>query len=87
MDLRKPNDRLLRRRVNKLLGFVMVLPILIAEFELRASFLLQSPFIGVELRESLDAVLTIVVATFIERNLFPDFPAKESVVTVGAEVF
>jgi hypothetical protein len=32
-------------------------------------------------------VLTIVIATFIERDLFPDLPSKESVIAVRAEVF
>jgi len=40
MDLRKLDDRLFRLRVQKLLGFVMILPVLIAEFELGASLLL-----------------------------------------------
>jgi hypothetical protein len=40
VDLRKFDDRLFWLRVQKLLGLVMVLPVLVAEFELRASFLL-----------------------------------------------
>ena len=40
VDLRKLDDRLFGPGMNKLLGFVMILPVLIAEFELRASFLL-----------------------------------------------
>jgi hypothetical protein len=40
MDLRKLHDRLIGPRMKKLLGFVMILPVLIAEFKLRASFLL-----------------------------------------------
>ena len=40
MNLRKLDNRLFRFRVQKLVGFVMILPVLIAEFELRASFLL-----------------------------------------------
>jgi RNA-directed DNA polymerase len=37
MDIRKLDDRLFRLSVQKLLGFVMILPVLIAEFELGAS--------------------------------------------------
>jgi hypothetical protein len=40
MDSRKFDDRFIGLRVHKLLGLVMILPILVAELELRASFLL-----------------------------------------------
>jgi hypothetical protein len=40
MDFRKLHDRFFGPGVNKLLRFVMILPVLVAEFELRASFLL-----------------------------------------------
>jgi hypothetical protein len=65
----------------------MILPVLIAELKLRASFLLQCPFSRVEFREGLDAVLAAIVRAFVERDLFPDLPSKESMVAVGAEVF
>lgn len=68
------------------MGFVMVLPILVAEFELGTSFLLQSPFIRIELRKRLNAMLAVISTAFIDRNLFPHFPAKECKIAVGAEV-
>jgi len=40
VDLRKFDNGFLGRRVQKLLGLVMILPVLIAELELRASFFL-----------------------------------------------
>lgn len=40
VDFRKLDNWFFRSRVQKLLGFVMILPVLIAEFELRASFFL-----------------------------------------------
>jgi len=83
----KLDDRLLRAGVHKFLGFVMVLPVLIAEFKLRASLLLQRTFSRVELRKRLDTMPAAVVAALIERDLFPDFPAEERVIAVGAEVF
>ena len=73
--------------MQKLLGLVMILPVLIAEFELRASFLLQGPFIGIEFREGLDAVLATVVAALIKGDFIAGLPSKECVVAVGAKVF
>jgi hypothetical protein len=32
-------------------------------------------------------VLAVIIRAFVERNLFPHFPTKESMVAVGAEVF
>jgi len=65
----------------------VILPVLIAEFELRASFFLQGLFIRIEFREGLNAVLAAVVATFIEGDLFSGLPAKKRVIAVRAEVF
>jgi hypothetical protein len=67
--------------------FIMILPILVAELELRASFLLQHSFHRIEFRERLCTMLTVIVTTLIDRDLFPVFPAEESMIAVGAEVF
>jgi hypothetical protein len=32
-------------------------------------------------------MLTVIVTTLIDRDLFPVFPAEESMIAVGAEVF
>lgn len=39
--------------------------------ELRASFLLQGPFVKMEFRKSLDPVLAVIIGAFVNRNLFP----------------
>lgn len=74
-------------RMRKFLGFIMILPVLIAELELRGSFLLQNQFRRIELGKGLDAMLTVVVAALIDRDLFPAFPTEKSMTAIGAEVF
>jgi len=64
----------------------MILPVLIAEFELRASFFLQGPFIRIEFRKGLNAMLAVISTAFVDRYHFPHFPAKERKIAVGAEV-
>lgn len=73
--------------MDKFLGFVMILPVLIAELELGGSFFLESSFRQVELSNRLATMETVIVTTLIDRDLFPVLPAEEGMVAVGAEVF
>ncbi len=70
-----------------LVGLVVILPVLVAEFKLRASFLLEGPLSRIEFRKSLNAVLAVVIGAFVDRDLFARLPAKEGVIAVRAEVF
>ena len=42
---------------------------------------------GIELGKRLEAMLTVVVATLIDRDLFPALPTQKSIAAIGAEVF
>jgi len=68
-------------------GFVMVLPVLIAEFKLRAKFFLDNAFSRIKLIESLNAMGAVIITAFINSNLFTFFPLKECMMAIRAEVF
>jgi hypothetical protein len=51
------------------------------------NFVSSGSFIRVELRKGLNAVLAVIIRAFVNRDLFPDLPAEEREVAVGAEVF
>ncbi len=87
MDFCEIDDRFCGGRMHKFLRFIMILPVLVAELELRGSFLLQNSFRGVGLGNCLDAMLTVIVTTLIDRDLFPTLPAEESMAAIGEEVF
>lgn len=87
MDFGKIDDRYFGGGMYKFLRLIMILPILVAEFELRASLLLQHSFRRIEFAESLNTMLTVIVTTLIDRDLFSIFPAEEGIIAVGAEVF
>lgn len=77
----------LRCGMDKFLGFIVIFPVLIAEFKLGTAFFLQRSFRLVEFGKRLDAMLTVIVATLIDRDLFPVFPTEKGIPAVGAEVF
>jgi hypothetical protein len=72
--------------MDKFLGFVMIFPVLIAELELGGSLFLQRSFRRVELGKGLDAMLAVIVAALVDRDLFPAFPAEKSTAAIRAEV-
>lgn len=71
----------------KFIGFVMIFPVLVAELKLRAEFFADKAFSGVELVESLDAMVAVIITAFKDGDLCTVFPFKEGIVTVRAEVF
>jgi len=87
MDFDKIDLRFIRLRELEFIRFVMVLSILIAEFKLRAKFFLDKAFSWIKLIESLDAMGAVIVAAFIDGNLFTLFPHKECMMAIRAEVF
>jgi hypothetical protein len=87
MDFGKIDDRLFGGGMYKFLRLIMILSILVAELKLRVSLLLQHSFRRIEFRERLCTMLTAIIATLIDRDLFPVFPAEESMIAVGTEVF
>ena len=68
-------------------GFEMVLPVLLAEFKLRAKFFLDKAFSRIKLIESLNAMGAVIVTAFINSNFFTFFPLKERMMAIRAEVF
>ena len=54
----------------KLVGFIMILPVLVTEFELRAAFFLKQAFSGIKFIKRLCAMRTIVIRAFIDRDIF-----------------
>ncbi len=69
------------------IGFVMVLPVLIAEFKLRTELFSYKAFSRTKLIESLNAMGAVIITAFINSNLFTFFPLKERMMAIRAEVF
>jgi hypothetical protein len=67
----------------KFVGLVMVLPVLVTQFKLRAPFLEERLFPLVQLSHLLYAVGTGIVTAFVDGHLFPLFPGKEGMLAVG----
>lgn len=61
----------------KLVGFVMILPVLVTELELRAVFFLKQAFSGIKFIKRLDAMGAIIVRAFIDGYVFAIFPFKQ----------
>jgi hypothetical protein len=87
MDFREIDIRFIRSRMTEFTGFEMVLPVLIAEFKLRAKFFLDKAFSRIKLIESLNAMGAVIVTAFINSNLFTFLPLKECMMAIRAEVF
>lgn len=73
--------------MGKLLRFEVVLPVLIVELELGTALFLKNPLGGVQLRERLQAVRTVVIRAFVDGNFLLDFPAEKSQTTMRTEQF
>jgi len=71
----------------KFIGFVMILPVLVAELKLRAEFFADKAFSGIELVESVDAMLAVIITAFIDGDLCTVFPFKEGTMAVWAVVY
>lgn len=87
MDFREVYFRLGRGGMLKLIGLVMILPVLVAELKLRAEFFADKAFSGIELVESLDAMLAVIITALIDSDLFTVFPLKKGMMAVWAVVF
>jgi hypothetical protein len=70
------DGRLLRAGMGKLVGLVMIFPILIAELELGASFRPKGFFLFIELCDVACSMKTPIIAALIDGNLFSKFPGK-----------
>jgi hypothetical protein len=81
------HDRLFGLGEGKLVGLVMVLPVLVGELKLRASFLDQGLFSLVEFIDLPYPMGTGIVTALVEGYFFSLFPGEEGVVAVGAVVF
>jgi len=73
-------------REGKLVGLVMVLPVLVGELKLRASFLGQCLFPLIEFIDVPYPMGTGIVTAFVDGQFFSLFPGEEGVVAVGAVV-
>lgn len=62
--------------MGKLVGLVMIFPVLIAELELGASFVSKSLFFFIEFCDVACSMKTPIIAAFIDSNLFSEFPGK-----------
>jgi len=70
----------------KLVGLIMVLPVLVGELELRASILGQDLFPLVEFIDLPGPMGTGIVAALVDGHFFSLLPGEEGVVAVGAVV-
>lgn len=71
--------------MSKFVGLVMILPVLVAELELRAAFLLKNTFSCIELIKCLSTMKAVIIAAFIDSDLFAHFPFKEGAIAIRAE--
>jgi len=78
---------LFRLGMGQLMGLVMILPILVAEFKLGASFRYKRLLPVVKLPHLSCTVRTMIIAALVEGDLFPLFPIEQGMVTVRAVVF
>lgn len=65
--------------------FVVILPVLVVDFELR-TFLFQQLSLGfIELGNRLDTVRTVIIWALVNGHFLLQFPSKESQTTMGTE--
>jgi len=81
------DDRLFGLREGEFVGLVMVLPVLVGELKLRASFLGQGLFPLVEFIDFPNPMGTGVVAALVDGHFFSLLPGEEGMLAVGAVVF
>ena len=62
--------------MGKLVGLVMIFPILVAELELGASLLDQGLFLLIERCDRAGSMRTPIIAALVNSNLDPLFPGK-----------
>jgi hypothetical protein len=87
MDFRQIETLWLWPDRRKLVGLVMILPVLVAELELGTPCLHQFPFPLIELTCLSYPVLAVVVAAFVNGDLFFLLPGKQRMKAIGAVVF
>lgn len=80
------DDRLYRLREGKLVGLVVILPVLVGELKLRASFLGQCLFWFVEFIDVAYPMGAVVIAALVDGHFFSLFPGEEGVLAVGAVI-
>lgn len=71
----------------KFTGIVMILSVLVAEFELRAEFITDKTLRRIEFVNGLNAMPAVIIAAFIDGDLFTAFPLKEGMMAIWAIVF
>jgi len=71
----------------KFVWFVMILPVLIAEFKLGRSFFLKRSFGSIKIIKGLSAMKAVIIAAFIDSDIFAHFPFKEGAIAIRAEEF
>jgi hypothetical protein len=69
----------------KLLQFVMILPILVVDLELRAALFHQGPLGRIELGDGLETVRAVIVGAFVDGYFLLNFPAEERQSAMGTE--
>jgi len=84
MDGPQIDDRLFGLREGKLVGLVVVLPVLVGELKLRTPFLDQGLFPLVEFIDLPYPMKAGIVTAFVDGHLFPLFPGKEGMLAIGA---
>jgi len=86
MDGPQIDDRLFGLREGKLVGLVVVLPVLVGELKLRTPFLDQGLFPLVQFIDLPYPMKAGIVTAFVDRHFFSLLPGEEGVVTVGEVV-
>lgn len=85
VNFREIDFRIIGMGMIKFVWLVVILPVLIAEFKLRAAFFLKGAFRGIQLIKGLSTMAAIIIRAFIDSNLFALFPFKQGAIAIGAE--
>ena len=76
VDSSQVDSGLIRGGMGKLVGLVMILPVLIAELKLGASFCPKGLFLFIELCDVACSMRTPIIAALVDGKLFSEFPGK-----------
>ena len=85
MNFREIDFGIIRLGMVKFVGLVMILPVLIAELKLGATFFLKRTFSGIKLINGLSTMKAIIIAAFKDSDLFALFPFKQGAIAIGTE--
>ena len=85
MDFCQFDRRFVRRREFQFFRFVMILPVLVVDFELRTFLFHQVQLGWIQLSKCLDTMRAVIVWALVNGYFFLRFPSKERQPAIGTE--